>query len=164
MKAQTPSCTFLFYFMILFTLPSYLSAQELPVEIQDWKGTWYTVQKQDTLFEKWEMSDHGAMKGESWVIKANKDSVHSEFLRLFSKEATIVYESVVQAQHGEKPTPFQMILQTSNYWIFFNEENDFPKFIFYKRIAADQLKAVISNSDTPEKGNSVEFNFRLYQR
>lgn len=157
-----------FFFLIFFTVPifnvNHGFAQELPTELLHWKGTWYTLQKQDTLFERWDIEADGNMKGESWIIKANKDSIHHEYLRLYSKEKTIVYEPHVKSQHGERPISFHMILQTSSYWIFYNEKNDFPKFITYKRISEKQLKAVISNSDNPDSSNSVEFNFTLYPR
>ena len=137
-------------------------AQELPKEILNWKGTWYAIHKQDTLFERWNIETDGSMKGESWTIKAGKDSIHSEYLRIYAKENTIIYESLVKSQHGSNPILFHMFLQTSSYWIFYNEANDFPKFISYKRISENQLKAVISNSDNPDETNSVEFNFKLY--
>jgi hypothetical protein len=159
-----PSRFYLLLFTILLTLGNLGKAQELPEELLSWKGTWYTVHKQDTLFEYWNQDADGSMRGESWTRKSNRDSIHSEYLHLYTKDKTIIYESLVKAQHGDKPVSFHMILQTSNYWIFYNEENDFPKFISYKRISENQLKAVISNSDSPEPTNSVEYNFTLYRR
>ncbi len=156
------SILFIFSFLVISTTSdSY--AQAIPSELLEWKGTWYTVQKQDTLFERWELMEDGTLKGESWVIKQNKDSVHSEFLRVYADAQTIIYEPTVKSQHGDKPMRFNMILQTSNYWMFYNEKNDFPKFITYKRISENQLKAVISNSDNPDKTNSMEFNFTRYK-
>lgn len=163
MKLLLSFSLLLFYtFLLLKVNPVF--AQELPLEILNWKGTWYTLQKQDTLFERWSIDAEGSMKGESWLIKANKDSIHHEYLRIYSKEKTIVYEPLVKSQHGDTPFSFHMILQTSSYWIFYNEKNDFPKFITYKRVSEKQLKAVISNSDNPDPTNSVEFNYSLYPR
>lgn len=159
-----PSHYILFIFLSLIFLRSAdTHAQAIPSELLEWKGTWFTIQKQDTLFERWEIMEDGTMKGESWVIKQNKDSVHSEFLRLYADAQTIIYEPTVKSQHGDKPMPFNLILQTSNYWMFYNEKNDFPKFITYKIISNNQLKAVISNSDNPDKTNSMEFNFTRYK-
>jgi hypothetical protein len=159
-----PSCFTLLLFTFLFTLGYSGKAQDLPEELLSWKGTWYTVNKQDTLFESWNLEADGSLRGESWTVKSNKDSIHSEYLRLYTKEKNIIYESIVKAQHGDKPVSFSMILQTSSYWIFYNEENDFPKFISYKRLSENQMKAVISNSDSPDPTNSVEFNFTKYPR
>lgn len=159
MKSHPSLVILLIFFslVILSTTDSY--AQAIPSELKDWKGTWYTIQKQDTLFERWEIMEDGTLKGDSWVIKQNKDSIHSEFLRVYADAQTVIYEPTVKSQHGDKPVPFNMILQTSTYWMFYNEKNDFPKFITYKRISENQLKAVISNSDNPDKTNSMEFNF-----
>jgi lipocalin len=159
-----PTFFYLILSTFLLTMLNSGKAQELPEEILNWKGTWYTIHKQDTIFERWTIEPDGNMKGESWSIKTNKDSVHSEYIRLYAKEKTIIYEPLVNAQHGNKPVSFHLMLQTSSYWIFYNEENDFPKFITYKRISENQLKAVISNSDNPDATNSLEFNYSLYRR
>ena len=159
-----PSLAIQFIFLsLIFLSTSDSNAQGIPTELLDWKGTWYTIQKQDTLFERWELSEDGSLKGESWVIKQTKDSIHSEFLRVYADAQSIIYEPTVKSQHGDKPMPFNLILQTSNYWMFYNEKNDFPKFITYKRISENQLKAVISNSDNLDKTNSMEFNFTRYK-
>lgn len=159
-----PTHFILFIFLsLIFSSATESFAQGIPSELLDWKGKWYAIQKQDTLFERWELMEDGTLKGESWVIKQNKDSVHSEFLRVYADAQTIIYEPTVKSQHGDKPMPFHLILQTSSYWMFYNEKNDFPKFITYKRISENQLKAVISNSDNPDKTNSMEFNFTRYK-
>ncbi|MBK7963983.1 MAG: hypothetical protein IPK10_00785 [Bacteroidetes bacterium] len=155
---------YLILFTLILTTVSQSYAQKLPDELLSWKGTWFTIQKQDTLFEQWNIDADGNMRGESWTIKANKDSIHSEYIRLYTKDQTVIYEPLVKAQHGNKPISFHMMLQTASYWIFYNEENDFPKFITYKRISKDQLKAIISNSDNPDSTNSIEFNYKLYPR
>ncbi|MFN0188827.1 MAG: DUF6265 family protein [Bacteroidia bacterium] len=163
MKSHLSYSSLFILLSIIFLRATDSYAQAIPSELLEWKGTWYTIQKQDTLFERWEIMEDGTLKGESWVIKQNKDSVHSEFLRLYADAQTIIYEPTVKSQHGDKPMPFHMILQTSNYWMFYNEKNDFPKFITYKLISNNQLKAVISNSDNPDKSNSMEFNFTRYK-
>ncbi len=158
-----PSIFSIILLAFLLSKASDCKAQELPSELLEWKGTWYTVQKQDTVFERWEIENDGSMSGQSWTIKQNKDSVHNEFIRLYATATTILYEPLVKLQHGDTPISFNLILQTSNYWVFYNEKNEFPKFITYKRVSENQLKAIISNSDNPDSTNSVEFNYNLYR-
>ena len=164
MNSKIPPFKHILFTVLLSFFCFSSKGQLLPSELKDWQGTWYLLQKQDTLFEKWVVENDSSMIGESWIIKANKDSVHNEYLRLFVFEQNIIYEPLVKSQHGLRPIAFGMILQTSNYWMFHNSENDFPKFITYKRISDKKLKATISNSDNPDKKNSVEFDYTLYQR
>ncbi|MBL7923248.1 MAG: hypothetical protein JNL88_03530 [Bacteroidia bacterium] len=151
--------------MIVFIVGYFFShtgnscAQALPDGLKNWQGTWYSINQSDSIFESWVLLHDDTLSGQSWTKKVRGDSIHTEHILLYAVPEGVIYAPVVNSQHGSKAVYFGMVLQSSNYWMFYNEENDFPKFIIYKRLDENHLQATISNSDDPKDPGSITFDF-----
>ncbi len=158
---MTRSKQFRFLFLALLLNGSISFAQDALGNFDRFLGNWKVKSKDGFIHESWKRNADGSYAGESWTIKTNGDSIHTEFIRIHMLNDNIWYEPIVKNQHGGKPVAFRLILSSSKEWIFCNPDNDFPKYISYKWIDENHLNASISNSDSDAEQGML-FNYEKY--
>jgi hypothetical protein len=144
---------------VLLTNPVY--GQEELNKFERWVGNWSVKMEGNTIHESWIRNVDGSYSGESWTKKSNGDSVHTESIRIHMLNDNIYYEPIVKDQHGREPTPFRLIISSSSEWMFSNPDNDFPKYILYKWIDENHLRASIGNSNS-DSDHTIIFNYEKY--
>jgi len=153
------------YFVVLLSctvlLTNAVYGQEELNKFERWIGNWKVSMEGATNYESWKRNAGGSYSGESWTKKTNGDSVHTEFIRIHMLNDNIYYEPVIQDQHGGKPIPFRLVISSSSEWMFSNPDNDFPKYILYKWIDENHLRASIGNSNNDSEHTMI-FTYEKY--
>ena len=138
-------------------LSSAAQSQDPLTPFHAWSGHWKYQKKGKTIHERWKISSDGHLRGESWHILQNGDSVYAETLHLYAGDSSVYYCPSIP---GQPETKFRLISTTSNSWVFHNAENEYPKYIRYKLKSPLEMEASISN----ESKVSSEDLFFYYTR
>ena len=96
------------------------------------------------IYERWDKSGDQQLKGFSYEIK-NGEKVISEYIEIAMKENSMVYTVSVKNQNDEKPVSF-VFSPTDSIYTFVNPGHDFPTYIRYKVISANQIQAKVGNA------------------
>lgn len=121
-------------------------AQKLPAAVNSWLGTWKADMNEKTFYERWTGAESNILKGDSWRVYPNGDSVYFESLRLIMAGDDLYYEATVPGEH-DKGILFKLKENTGNMLLFYCEKNEYPKFIRYLLIDEKHLEASIFNTD-----------------
>jgi hypothetical protein len=111
-----------------------------------WSGHWKYEKPGKTIHERWSISSDGQLRGDSWHILQNGDSVYAEKLHLYASDSSVYYCPTVP---GQAETRFQLIKSTNNTWVFYNAENEFPKYIRYVLKSPKEMEASIGLTPQP---------------
>ena len=141
------------FFLILFTctVSGKLNAQSPLDAFDNWVGRWKAITQEGTVYESWKKNADGSFSGTSWKINPAGDSLHLEDISVLLEGESIFYCPIVKDQHQGLAVKFSMLIGSSGEWLFYNPTNDFPKYILYKLVDKDHLKASISNSDQEDQ-------------
>lgn len=107
-------------------------------------GDWYMENQGYTIHEHWDAKSEVVMEGFSVTTNEKGDTVGREELRIIKLEKEYFY--IAKPRSKKIPTTFKMVLDSVRKVRFYNETNEFPKYIEYTR-RGDSLIAKISNSD-----------------
>ena len=144
---------FLCLFILLVQSPELYSQK---TEIFKWVvGTWKINTGNGTVCETWELSDDSTLRGKSFFINQNKDTIPQETLQIAFRNGDWYYISTVVGQNNNQPVSFKIIFQRGTEFISENPAHDFPKRIAYRRIK-QQLFASIEGKN---KGRYNKQNF-----
>ncbi len=116
-------------------------------------GDWYMREEGYTIFEHWDSKSEHVMEGFSVTTNDNGDTLGREELRIIKIDNDYFY--IAKPSKKKNPTTFKMIVDSIRKVSFYNESNEFPKLIEYKR-TGDSLVANISNSK-----RSMIFRYKL---
>jgi hypothetical protein len=118
-------------------------------------GCWEMTRANGVVEEQWTRPRAGTLFGLSRTIRG--DSVMSyEFLRLFLRGDTAVYES---QPSGQPKAEFKSLPPFGDEIVFSNPTHDFPQRIIYRRVGADSLVARIEGTVSGKQGVS-QFPYR----
>lgn len=135
-------------------LSSAAQSQDPLTPFHAWSGHWKYVKPGKTIHERWRISSDGHLRGESWHILQNGDSVYAETLHLFASDSNIYYCPFIP---GQAETRFRLLESTKNSWVFYNPENEFPKYIRYKLKSPLELEASIGYTLQPRSEDMFFF-------
>ncbi len=107
------------------------------------QGTWKMENKES--YEHWSKLDDSTFNGFSYQLK-NGEMIVTEFLKITTKAAKIVYTATVINQNQGKGIPFSLTKSDSAY-VFENTSHDFPKRIIYQPLNRNQLKVTVSDGE-----------------
>lgn len=107
-------------------------------------GDWYMENKGYTIHEHWDGKSEHVMEGYSLTIDSKGDTVGKEELRIIKLGNEYFY--IAKPRSKKSPTTFKMILDSIRKVSFYNEHNDFPKWIEYYR-KGDSMTATIRNEE-----------------
>lgn len=116
-------------------------------------GDWYMRGDGYTIYEHWDGKSEHVMEGFSVSLNENGDTLGKEELRIIKIENNYYY--IAKPSNKKNPTTFKMIVDSVRKVSFYNESNEFPKLIEYRRFG-DSLEARISNKD-----KSLLFKFKF---
>lgn len=114
-------------------------------------GTW--KQEGKNLYEHWDILQDGSLKGFSYQLSTDGSMQISEYLNLFQKGKTLIYEATVINQNQGKAIEFEGSVDKDVY-SFVNVEHDFPSVISYQKIHQDSLAIRVS-------GGERQFSYRM---
>ena len=130
--------------LLLFSTAVY--AQKLPEPFKAWEGKWKCQLNNKTVYEQWNTQSPVLMKGDSWRITAEGDSTYFEQLRLFEENGEIYYEPTVPGEH-DNGIRFKLISAEPDEWLFYNADNEYPKYIHYLLKDNTHLNAEVYNEE-----------------
>mgnify|MGYP000632657349 CR=1 FL=1 len=133
-------------------------AQQLPTTTNKWLGLWKAEMNEKTFYERWTDQSRTILKGDSWRVSSNGDSVYFESLLLLAAGEDVFYEATVPGEH-EKGIRFKLIESADQMCLFFCEKNEYPKYIRYTMKDPQHLEATIYNTDE----DMVVFSFTRIQ-
>jgi len=107
-------------------------------------GDWYMENKGYIIHEHWDGKSEHVMEGYSVTTNKKGDTVGREELRIIKLEKEYFY--IAKPRSKKSPTTFKMVLDSIRKVRFYNETNEFPKFIEYER-KDDSLYAKISSNE-----------------
>lgn len=116
-------------------------------------GDWYMRGEGYIIHEHWDSKSEHIMEGFSVSLNENGDTLGKEELRIIKIENNYYY--IAKPSNKKNPTTFKMIVDSVRKVSFYNESNEFPKLIEYRRFG-DSLEARISNKD-----KSLLFKFKF---
>jgi hypothetical protein len=120
-------------------------------------GTWTLNTDRGMLVEKWIVLNDSTVIGRSVLVKAEKDTILQESLRLSNQNGAWHFTSTVEGQNNNRPVTFKLVFLKGTEFICENTKHDFPQRIAYRRIG-DALFASIEG----KKGGyvrKVNFDF-----
>lgn len=118
-------------------------------------GAWTQQVEEGTLKENWQKLNDSTLIGSSVFIK-EKDTIHSESMKLFQKNDALFYESRTKGQHNDEPILYNQIADEKSL-LFENQKNDFPKVIRYQ----NRSKSIEISISGMQQGKEVKENYIL---
>ena len=97
-----------------------------------------------TLKEIWKTQDDSTFIGESYYIKNEKDTIHSEKIELTQDQEHLLYNVTVKGENNDVPVSLQMTTDEDSLLVFENPKHDYPQKIQYKLIKDGSIIATIS--------------------
>lgn len=133
------------------------TAPEAAINKLHWlAGWWQQTMSGGILFEQWQITANGSMKGKGGFIK-DRDTMIIENLMLEAHGDTVMYIPTVTDQNNGMPIPFVMTVAAGDSFVFENPAHDFPNRITYHRTSATSLVAAIyGNKDGKMKSETFE--------
>jgi hypothetical protein len=93
------------------------------------------------------------MEGYSTTVGKDGDTLGAESLRILKIDNVFYY--IAKSSRKERPTTFEMVVDSIRKVSFYNPKNKFPQWITYQRLD-DSMYATIKNTQ-----KVVEFKFEL---
>lgn len=107
-------------------------------------GDWYMENEGYVIHEHWDGKSEHVMEGYSVTTDTKGDTVGKEELRIIKLGDEYFY--IAKPRSKKSATTFKMILDSVRKVRFYNEKNDFPKWIEYHRLN-DSMTATIRNEE-----------------
>lgn len=109
-------------------------------------GQWENKTPEGLLTETWTKDNDSTFSGQTYFIKNEKDTVHSESIVLTQTKDELIYRPTVKGQNNDEPVDFKLTTDVENSFTFENPKHDFPQKIAYKKINEKALVATISGN------------------
>jgi len=124
------------------------------------QGHWEQKLPDGLLVENWKKENDSTYSGESYFIN-NKDTLHSESIKLIQKEEELSYTATVIGQNNDLPVAFKLTSAAENTFVFENPTHDYPQKITYKKVNAAQLTATISGK---QQGKNSQESYAMTKK
>ena len=107
-------------------------------------GQWENTTPEGLLKETWTKVNDSTFSGQTYFIKNEKDTVHSESIVLTQSKDEVIYRPTVKGQNNDEPVDFKLTSEVENSFTFENQKHDYPQKIVYKKVNDTSLIATIS--------------------
>lgn len=107
-------------------------------------GQWENTTPEGLLTETWTKVNDSTFSGQTYFIKNEKDTVHSESIVLTQSKGEVIYRPTVKGQNNDEPVDFKLTSEVENSFTFENPKHDYPQKIVYKKVNDTSLIATIS--------------------
>jgi hypothetical protein len=107
-------------------------------------GQWENKTPEGLLIETWTKDNDSTFSGQTYFIKNEKDTVHSESIVLTQLKDELIYRPTVKGQNNDEPVDFNLTSDVENSYTFENPKHDYPQKIVYKKTNETSLVATIS--------------------
>jgi hypothetical protein len=132
-------------------------ASQQNVQMQWIAGTWKIKGGSGTIVEQWLIENDSTLKGKSYFIKNDTDTIPQETIELAFRNGDWYYIPIVKNQNNNQPVAFKIIFLRGTEFISENPTHDFPQRIAYRRIK-NQLFASIEGKKNGKYGKQ-NFDF-----
>jgi len=122
-------------------------------------GSWEMQTSKGKVVEQWEQGAGKILKGKSYRVKANGDSVLTETLQIRKVGKDVLYCSTVVNQNEGKEVCFKLISAKDQIYIFENTAHDFPQRIVYQNVGRNEMLAWIEG-ELNGKSRKSEFRYK----
>ena len=138
---------FLIFIMIYLSACTYTPINKKPQNLKGfayWQGSWKAKTKSGSIFyEKWKIVDEKLMLGEGYELSPKNDTLFTEVINLYMQsEDSIVYAVSI---NNQKMKCFGMINNFPDNAIFYNKDNEYPKYICYKKADINIISVNLCN-------------------
>ena len=120
-------------------------------------GSWKINVGNNMIVEQWKIINDSTLKGKSFLIKNNSDTLPQENIELALRNGTWYFISTVQGQNNNEAVSFKIIFLKGTEFISENPAHDFPQRIAYRRLK-NQLFASIEGKKNGKYGKQ-NFDF-----
>lgn len=110
------------------------------------EGRWQMFKNKETIIEEWKKSSATLLVGNSYKIRAKKDTVNLETMQLKIEAGKTIFIPVTANQNTEKPVKFLLTKSVNDRFEFVNLKHDYPKRIVYQFINKDSIHAWIDDN------------------
>lgn len=124
-------------------------------------GQWENKTPEGLLTETWTKDNDSTFSGQTYFIKNEKDTVHSESIILTQLKEELIYRPTVKGQNNDEPVDFKLTSELENSFTFENPKHDYPQKITYKKINDKSLVASISGN---QQGKSSSENYPMTKK
>lgn len=107
-------------------------------------GQWENKSPEGLLTETWTKDNDSTFSGQTYFIKNEKDTLHSESIVLTQTKEALIYRPTVKGQNNDQPVDFKLTSDLENSFTFENPKHDYPQKIVYKKVNDKSLVATIS--------------------
>ncbi|MFN3754927.1 DUF6265 family protein [Flavobacterium sp.] len=107
-------------------------------------GLWESKTPEGLLTETWTKVNDSTFSGQTYFIKNEKDTLHSESIILTQSKDQLIYRPTVKGQNNDEPVDFKLTSELENSYSFENPNHDYPQKIVYKKVNDTSLVATIS--------------------
>ncbi|RKS02419.1 MULTISPECIES: DUF6265 family protein [unclassified Flavobacterium] len=107
-------------------------------------GQWENKSPEGLLTETWTKDNDSTFSGQTYFIKNEKDTLHSESIVLTQTKEALIYRPTVKGQNNDQPVDFKLTSDLENSFTFENPKHDYPQKIVYKKLNDKSLVATIS--------------------
>ncbi|MFN3968099.1 DUF6265 family protein [Flavobacterium sp.] len=109
-------------------------------------GQWENKTPEGLLTETWTKENDSTFSGQTYFIKNEKDTVHSESIVLTQSKDELIYRPTVKGQNNDEPVDFKLTTEVEYSFTFENPKHDYPQKITYKKVNDKALVATISGN------------------
>lgn len=110
------------------------------------EGKWQTIRNKQTIVEEWQKANNNLLKGKSYKIKTNHDTVNLETMDLKIVQGKTLFVPVSATENNGKAVIFTLSKYANNKFEFVNMKHDFPKRIVYHIVNKDSVHAWVDDS------------------
>ena len=150
-------------FAILFTSCQNKGEKKFDkLEKMNWLvGQWKSKTSEGLLTETWSKENDSTFLGQTYFIKNEKDTVHSESIVLTQSKDELIYRPTVKGQNNDESVDFKLTTELENSFTFENPKHDYPQKITYKKINEKSLIATISGQ---QQGKSSSESYPMKKK
>ncbi len=105
------------------------------------------------------MNKDSTLKGRSYTLKSDTDTLILEELVISCKNDTVYYSATVPDQNDGRTIYFKIIEFTPMVFVFENKQHDFPQLIRYAIKTKDIYTVIIEGPEEDNKIKSMEYRF-----
>jgi hypothetical protein len=109
-------------------------------------GQWENKSPEGLLTETWTKENDSTFSGQTYFIKNEKDTVHSESIVLTQVNDELIYSPTIKGENNDEPVDFKLNSDVENSFTFENLKHDYPQKIVYKKVNDNSLLATISGT------------------
>jgi Domain of unknown function (DUF6265) len=116
-------------------------------QLRSLEGNWTMQTRRGPLFESWMIVNDSCLRGKTYRLMNNTDTILLEEVQIVQKGTAIFYIPIVEGQNNGEPVLFKFVKIENGTFTFDNPEHDFPQRVIYQLPKNDSLHAWIEGLD-----------------